>query len=54
MPKRFSMSIIWKSLTELLLSLSLTFIALVQNQVEWIFQLMAFIRQPVVFMTHVG
>ena len=37
MPKSFSMSIIWKILTGLLLSLSLTLSALVQNQVEWIF-----------------
>ena len=36
-PKSFSMSIIWKILTGLLLSLSLTFTALFQNQVEWIF-----------------
>ena len=37
MQKIFSMSIIWKILTGLLLSLSLTFIALFQNQVESIF-----------------
>ena len=37
MPKSFSMSVIWKILTGLLLSLSLTFTALFQNQVEWIF-----------------
>ena len=37
MPKSFSMSIIWEILTGLLLSLSLTFTALFQNQVEWIF-----------------
>ena len=37
MPKSFSVSIIWKILTWLLLSLSLTFTALFQNQVEWIF-----------------
>ena len=37
MPKSFSMSIIWKILTGLLLSLSLTFTVLFQNQVEWIF-----------------
>ena len=36
MPKSFSMSIIWKILTGLLLSLRLTFTALFQNQVEWI------------------
>ena len=36
MPRSFSMSIIWKILTGLLLSLSLTFTALFQNQVEWI------------------
>ena len=35
-PRSFSMSIIWKILTGLLLSLSLTFTALFQNQVEWI------------------
>ena len=37
MPRSFSMSIIWNILTGLLLSLSLTFTALLQNQVEWIF-----------------
>ena len=37
MPKSFSVSIIWKNLTELLLSLSLTYTALFQNQIEWIF-----------------
>ena len=37
MPRSFSMSIIWKILTGLLLSLSLTFTALFQNQVGWIF-----------------
>ena len=37
MPRSFSMSIIWNILTGLLLSLSLTFTALFQNQVEWIF-----------------
>ena len=37
MPKSFSRSIIWKFLTGLLLSVSLTFAALFQNQVEWIF-----------------
>ena len=37
MPRSFSMSIIWKILAGILLSLSLTFIALFQNQVEWIF-----------------
>ena len=36
MPKSFSMSIIWKILTGLLLSLSLMFIAVFQNQVEQI------------------
>ena len=35
-PRSFSMSVIWKILTGLLLSLSLTFTALFQNQVEWI------------------
>ena len=35
-PRSFSMSIIWKILTGLLLSLSLTFTALFQNQVDWI------------------
>ena len=35
-PRSFSMSIIWKILTGLLLSLSLTFTSLFQNQVEWI------------------
>ena len=37
MLKSFSMSIIWKILTGLLLSPSLTFTVLFQNQVEWIF-----------------
>ena len=37
MPRSFSMSIMWKFLAGLLLSLSLTFTALFQNQVEWIF-----------------
>ena len=37
MPRSFSMSIIWKILTGLLLSLRLTFTTLFQNQVEWIF-----------------
>ena len=37
MPRSFSMSIIWKILAGLLLSLSLTFTALFQNQLEWIF-----------------
>ena len=37
MPRSFSVSIIWNILTGLLLSLSLTFTALFQNQVEWIF-----------------
>ena len=37
MPRSFSMSIIWKILTGLLLSLCLTFTALFQNQVKWIF-----------------
>ena len=36
MPKSFSMSIIWNTSTGLLLSLSLTFTALFQNQIEWI------------------
>ena len=36
MPRSFSMSIIWKILTGLLLSLSLTFTASFQNQEEWI------------------
>ena len=36
-PRSFSMSIIWKILTGLLPSLSLTFTALFPNQVEWIF-----------------
>ena len=35
-PRSFSMSIIWKILTRLLLSLSLTFTVLFQDQVEWI------------------
>ena len=35
-PRSFSMSIIWKFLTGLLLSIGLTFAALFQNQVEWI------------------
>ena len=37
MLRSFSMAIMWKILTGLLLSLSLTFTALFQNQVEWIF-----------------
>ena len=36
MARSFSMSIIWKMLTGLLLSLSLMFTTLFQNQVEWI------------------
>ena len=36
-PKNFSMSLIRKILTGLLLSLSLTFAALFKNHVEWIF-----------------
>ena len=41
-PRSFSMSIVWKILTELLFSLCLTFTALFQNQVEW--NLPAFFR----------
>ena len=43
-PDSFSMSIIWKILTGLLLSLSSTFTGLFQNQVEWIFP--AFLSWP--------
>ena len=36
-PRSFSMSIIWHTFAGWLLSLSLTFITLLQNHIEWIF-----------------
>ena len=51
-PRSFSMSIIWKILTGLLLSLSLTFTAVFQNQVENILQLTTSMCQLMVFMAY--